>query len=114
MQPPGPPYALIQGTLQTDGLPYKPIPREAAPIVKRGYVCLVGEGPDFFISLGEHTEWGNAHTVFGRVPEEDLAGVLAKVLEQPSKQETWGETKVLALANPISFKLGRDESGIIF
>lgn len=112
-KPPGPPYALVQGTLQTDGLPYKPIPREAAPVVKRGYVCLVGEGPDFFISLADHTEWGNAHTVFGRVPEEDLNGVLKKILALENKQETWGETKVLALASPVNFKLERDTTGIV-
>ncbi|GJP77894.1 hypothetical protein CLOP_g8224 [Closterium sp. NIES-67] len=113
-KPPGPPYALLQGILLTDGLPFKPIPRESAPIVHRGDVCLVGEGPDFFISLADHTEWGHAHTVFGRVPEEDLEGPVAKILALPVKQESWGSTKVLALENPVGFEVKRDTSGLQF
>ena len=112
VQPPGPPYAIIQGTLLTEGLPFKPIAREAALSVKRGHVCLVGEGPDFFISLADHPEWGNVHTVFGQVPEEDLLTVGAKILSLPKKEETWGSVKVLALASAIEFRVTRDTSGI--
>jgi hypothetical protein len=27
----------------------------------------LGLGPDFFIALGDHPEWGTGHIVFGRV-----------------------------------------------
>ena len=30
-------------------------------------------GPDFFIALAQHPEWGNGHTVFGEVFPEDMA-----------------------------------------
>lgn len=36
-------------------------------------VCLIGEGPDFFVAVGPHPEWGRAHTVWGEV--EDMTTV---------------------------------------
>eukprot|EP00240_Pyramimonas_obovata_P014899 CAMPEP_0118943362 /NCGR_PEP_ID=MMETSP1169-20130426/38154_1 /TAXON_ID=36882 /ORGANISM="Pyramimonas obovata, Strain CCMP722" /LENGTH=192 /DNA_ID=CAMNT_0006888599 /DNA_START=79 /DNA_END=654 /DNA_ORIENTATION=+ len=45
---PGPPYGLVQGGFHG---PWKPVQREAAPVVHRGMVCLIGTGPDFFIAV---------------------------------------------------------------
>eukprot|EP00475_Leptophrys_vorax_P000522 TRINITY_DN10291_c0_g1_i2.p1 TRINITY_DN10291_c0_g1~~TRINITY_DN10291_c0_g1_i2.p1 ORF type:complete len:293 (-),score=-17.76 TRINITY_DN10291_c0_g1_i2:70-861(-) len=74
-KPPGPPYALLQGILLTDGLPFKPIPREATPVVKRGDVCLVGEGPDFFISLWTTPSGATRTRCSGACPRRTLRGL---------------------------------------
>jgi len=71
--------------------------------VKRGMVCLIGKGPDFFIAVGDHPEWGNAHTVWGEV--KDMGPVDQLVAASPVVQQLWGETHVTALATPIPFDL---------
>ena len=69
----GPPYSLLQGSLQPEGSHSQPGPADTAegarPVIKRGMVAWVagGGGPDFFIALAEHPEWGNGHTVFAEV-----------------------------------------------
>lgn len=103
-KPPGPPYALLQGTLYTEGILYKDIPREAAPVVQRGHVCLIGAGPDFFISLAHHPEWGHGHTVFGEVVEEDMK-VVDSIVGMPTKAAKWAEVEVRELAEPLNFML---------
>jgi hypothetical protein len=35
--------------------------------VERGYAALIGAGPDFFIAVKHHHEWGTAHTIWGEV-----------------------------------------------
>eukprot|EP00897_Mesotaenium_endlicherianum_P005841 jgi/Mesen1/5285/ME000263S04386 len=102
---PGPPYALLQGSLQSDGVVFKEIPREASPPVRRGMACLIGGGPDFFISLAHHPEWGNAHTVFGEVVGDDDMEVVERIVALPTRSETWGEVQVAALEEPLSFML---------
>lgn len=96
---PGPPYALLQGKLPLSGK----LPKEGTPVVKRGMVCLIGEGPDFFIAVGDHAEWGHAHTVWGEV--HDMAVVDAIVAQAPVVKQTWGQTHVTALQTPIKFGL---------
>lgn len=103
---PGPPYALLQGTLQTEGLRFKEIPREAAPAVRRAHVCLIGGGPDFFISLADHGEWGHAHTVFGEVLPADM-GLVDKLAARPTKPEVWGEVQVQVLVEPLDLVVKR-------
>ena len=102
--PPGPPYALLQGTLIADGILFKDLPREAAPVVQRGFVCLIGAGPDFFISLAHHPEWGHGHTVFGEVVEEDMK-VVEAIVAMPTKAAKWAEVEVQELLDPINFVL---------
>lgn len=63
---PGPPYALLQGSLPPVPGGWKAVAVESAPFVQRGMVCLIGGGPDFFIAVGPHHEWGHAHTVWGQ------------------------------------------------
>eukprot|EP00271_Cylindrocystis_brebissonii_P010209 TRINITY_DN26331_c0_g1_i1.p1 TRINITY_DN26331_c0_g1~~TRINITY_DN26331_c0_g1_i1.p1 ORF type:complete len:342 (-),score=25.04 TRINITY_DN26331_c0_g1_i1:781-1806(-) len=104
--PAGPPYALLQGSLYTDGIPYKPIPVEGAPLVKRGHLCLVAEGPDFFISLGEHPEWGHGHTVFGEVLPEDMP-IVDELAREKTKATVWADTAVRELEEPINFAVKR-------
>jgi Cyclophilin type peptidyl-prolyl cis-trans isomerase/CLD len=98
---PGPPYALVQGSLASTL--FTAIEREGAPLVQRGDACLIGTGPDFFIAVGPHPEWGNGHTVWGRV-QGSMAAVDA-IVEQPLKEETWGETHVRVLVSPMPFTL---------
>lgn len=68
----GPPYALLQGGLRP-GPPAGAVPDNVAdaankrryPVMRRGMVAWAGGGlgPDFFIALGDHPEWGTGHVV---------------------------------------------------
>ena len=99
---PGPPYALVQGRL--DGTHRSDLPRESAPKVRRGHACLIGGGPDFFIAVGDHPEWGNGHTVWGEVDLDEMATVDA-ITRREVRKETWGETHVTVLVDPLRFTL---------
>ncbi|GKC90627.1 peptidyl-prolyl cis-trans isomerase [Tanacetum coccineum] len=68
----GPPFALVQGTLEAEGVLFKKIPTEECPIIQRGSVAWIGSGPEFFISLANHEEWKKSYTVFGYVLPEDM------------------------------------------
>ncbi|PRW61257.1 peptidyl-prolyl cis- cyclophilin type [Chlorella sorokiniana] len=65
--PLGPPYALLQGRLHdlAEDPPYEGNTIE----VRRGHVCFIPGGKDFFIALGDHPEWGTSHPVWGMVDE---------------------------------------------
>ena len=107
MQTPyGPPFALIQGTLESYGSMFKDIPEEHCPTIRRGSVAWVGSGPEFFISLADHAEWRNAYTVFGSVLSEDME-ILEKSAQLPTKSEIWNNIKVSVLENPISVRFRR-------
>jgi cyclophilin family peptidyl-prolyl cis-trans isomerase len=99
---PGPPYALVQGRL--DGTHRSDLPRESAPKVRRGHACLIGGGPDFFIAVGNHPEWGHGHTVWGEVDLDEMAAVDA-ITRREVRKETWGETHVTVLVDPLRFTL---------
>lgn len=97
---PGPPYALVQGRMiRKVGGPPK-LPKEGAPVVKRGMVCLIGAGPDFFVAVGDHTEWGNAHTVWGEVSDMSTVDAITNL---PKREEVWGATHVTSLVTPLPF-----------
>ncbi|GAQ78099.1 peptidyl-prolyl cis-trans isomerases [Klebsormidium nitens] len=104
--PPGPPYALLQGSLQADGLAFEEIPMEGATVAVRGTVCLIGGGPEFFISVGDHVEWDTAHTVFGHVIPEDMP-VVDTLVALPTRKDVWGQTEVQVLESPVQFALKR-------
>lgn len=101
---PGPPYALAQGTLLAEG--FQPIPKEDTPIVARGMVCLIEQGPNFFIALDTHPEWGHGHSVIGDVEEDDMAQV-DSLLKLPSHIEHWGQVRVVVLneSAPFTFRM---------
>lgn len=105
---PGPPYALVQGRL--DGNHRNDLPREGAPKVRRGHACLIGGGPDFFIAVGPHPEWGNGHTVWGEVDLHEMGAVDA-ITALDVKKETWGETHVTVLVHPLRFELSFEPPG---
>ena len=108
--PYGSPYALVQGTLRNTGrqrngkMLLTDMPREAAPIVQRGDVCLIGGGPDFFIALAAHPEWGTGHTVWGHVPESNMR-VVDAISMLPVIHKKWGATDVTPLVQPVPFTL---------
>ena len=99
---PGPPYALLQGRLGSGSR--SDLPREGAPLVERGDVCVVGGGPDFFIATRAHHEWGHGHTVFGKVHERNM-DVVERIVRLPVLEQTWGQTRVTALAEKLPFFL---------
>jgi hypothetical protein len=87
----GPPYALVQGAFLVDdsdssSTTVVPPPAEQhRPIIQRGMVAWAGGqgGPHFFVALADHPEWGNGHTVFAAVGEEDMKVMDSLVLERP-------------------------------
>ncbi|KAK8945834.1 hypothetical protein KSP40_PGU003165 [Platanthera guangdongensis] len=102
----GPPYALIQGTLEAEGLPFKSIPVEACPTLRRGSIAWVGAGPEFFISLANHREWERAYTVFASVLPEDMM-VVEKIAGLPTRSDMWNGINVSVLEKPVDLKMKR-------
>ncbi|CAI0445996.1 unnamed protein product [Linum tenue] len=105
----GPPYALIQGTLEAQGTIFKDISPEACPTVTRGSVAWVGSGPEFFISLAHHSEWPkDYYTVFGYVLPEDM-GIVEKIARLPTKPEVWNNVHVAVLETSVPLRIRRIE-----
>ncbi|XP_058085320.1 uncharacterized protein LOC131232845 [Magnolia sinica] len=104
--PLGPPFALIQGTLEAQGVTFNQIPMEACPTIKRGSVAWIGSGPEFFISLANHDEWKRTYTVFGSVLPEDME-VAEKIAELPASSDVWNNIKVSVLEKPVGLWLKR-------
>lgn len=102
----GPPFALIQGTLEAHGTIFKKNPKEDCPTIRRGSVAWVGSGPEFFISLANHDEWRGAYTVFGSVLPEDME-MVEKIAQLPTKSEVWHNINVSVLEKPFPFRLKR-------
>lgn len=104
--PPGPPYALLQGTLKAQGADFVEIPKEACPSIKRGAVAWIDGGPDFFVSLANHDEWDRKYTVFASVIPEDMS-IVENIVELPTTSAIWSGIKVAVLEKGISLKLRR-------
>ncbi|PSR93492.1 Peptidyl-prolyl cis-trans isomerase-like [Actinidia chinensis var. chinensis] len=96
----GPPFALVQGTLEAQGTTFRKIPTEVCPFIRRGSVAWVGSGPEFFISLANHKEWKKTYTVFGSVLPEDM-GIAEKIAQLPTKPDVWNNINVSVLERPI-------------
>ncbi|GFZ01088.1 peptidyl-prolyl cis-trans isomerase [Actinidia rufa] len=96
----GPPFALVQGTLEAQGTTFRKIPTEVCPFIRRGSVAWVGSGPEFFISLANHKEWKKTYTVFGSVLPEDM-GIAEKISQLPSKPDVWNNINVSVLEKPV-------------
>ncbi|XVF79712.1 hypothetical protein PTKIN_Ptkin15bG0011300 [Pterospermum kingtungense] len=102
----GPPFALIQGTLEVQGTIFKDIPLEACPTIKRGSIAWVGSGPEFFISLANHNEWRKPYTVFGYVLPEDME-MIEKIAQLPTIPDVWSNVKVSVLERPVPLRFIR-------
>ncbi|XP_037433375.1 uncharacterized protein LOC119300542 [Triticum dicoccoides] len=102
----GPPYAVLQGTLEVDGLAFKEMPKEGCSTVRRGSVAWIGSGPEFLISLADHEEWRDAYTVFGSVLPEDLA-IAEEMAMLPTSTDVWSGVTVRLLKDPVYIKVKR-------
>ncbi|KAK4430970.1 hypothetical protein Salat_0859000 [Sesamum alatum] len=102
----GPPFALIQGTLDAQGLPFNKIQTEHCPTIRRGSVAWVGSGPEFFISLANHEEWKKSYTVFGLVLPEDMV-IAEKIAQLPTKPDAWNNINVSVLEQTVPLKIQR-------
>ncbi|XP_040989503.1 uncharacterized protein LOC121237018 [Juglans microcarpa x Juglans regia] len=102
----GPPFALIQGTLEPQGSTFEKIPTEVCPTIRRGSVAWIGSGPEFFVSLANHQEWKNAYTVFGSVLPEDME-MAEKIARLPTRPDVWNNVNVSVLETPVSLQLRR-------
>ncbi|MBC2899657.1 hypothetical protein CFC21_112476 [Triticum aestivum] len=102
----GPPYALLQGTLEVDGVAFKEMPKEGCLTVRRGSVAWIGSGPEFLISLADHAEWRDAYTVFGSVVPEDMA-IAEEMSMLPASTDVWSGVTVRLLKDPVYIKVKR-------
>ncbi|XP_038681172.1 peptidyl-prolyl cis-trans isomerase-like 3 isoform X2 [Tripterygium wilfordii] len=102
----GPPFALIQGTLEAYGAEFKDIPTEACPAIKRGSVAWVGSGPEFFISLANHNEWTGAYTAFGHVLPQDME-IADNIAQLPTKSEVFSNVPVSVLEKHVPLRFHR-------
>ncbi|XP_027336803.1 uncharacterized protein LOC113850447 [Abrus precatorius] len=102
----GPPFALIQGTLEAQGTILKKIPIEDCSPMRRGSVAWVGSGPEFFISLANHREWKKEYTVFGSVLPEDMH-IAERISVLPTISDVWNNINVAVLENPVPLMLRR-------
>ncbi|KAI3458937.1 hypothetical protein Pfo_015600 [Paulownia fortunei] len=106
----GPPFALIQGTLEAQGQIFNKIKSEHCLPVRRGSVAWVGSGPEFFISLANHEEWRKSYTVFGSVLPEDMV-IAEKIAQLPTKSDVWNNINVTVLQNTVPLKIQRIKIG---
>ena len=106
----GPPYALLQGSLRPSGTRVAPAAPDAGlgakPIIRRGMVAWAGGGggPDFFVALAQHPEWGNGHTVWAEVVPSDMA-VIDKIMRRPLRVSNWGSINATELVSPLPYRL---------
>ena len=85
--------------------------RACHPVISRGNVAWAGGGggPEFFIALAEHPEWGTSHTVWANVVEEDMA-VIDAIMRRPLEVANWGAINATELVTPLPFCLAPNES----
>lgn len=102
----GPPFALVQGTLEAQGGTFKKIPTEVCPTIRKGSVAWIGSGPEFFISLANHEEWKKDYTVFASVLPEDMS-IAEKIAQLPTTPEVWNSINVTILEKPVPLLLRR-------
>ena len=108
----GPPYALLQGSFMPASAHLKPGAADhaapARPVIQRGMLAwAAGQGgPDFFIALAQHPEWGNGHTVFAQALPEDMA-IVDAIMRRPLRVANWGSINATELVTPLPFQLRR-------
>ena len=75
-------------------------------MIRRGMVAWAGGGggPDFFIALAKHPEWGNGHTVWAEVVGDDMA-VVDAIMRRPLRVANWGSINATELVTPLPFAL---------
>ena len=105
----GPPYALVQFTLDAPEL--KAHSHEGGAAIARGAVSLIGGASDLFISLaenGEHSGWESSMTVVGHVGDDVIRAVVeGRILAMPKHDFTHPQygTVMSMLTEPIPCQL---------
>ncbi|KAL4518343.1 hypothetical protein Ndes2526A_g01220 [Nannochloris sp. 'desiccata'] len=99
----GPPYALLQGSMNLREIPGS----EGDIEVKAGHVAFIPNTSDFFIALGDHPEWGKAHTVFGVIEDWVSTDLIAIQPYHEHKHEEYG-TVMRMMDVPVSFSVSTD------
>ena len=79
----GPPYALVQFTVDDAAKLLAGLSHEGSAVIMRGSVCLIGGTSDVFISLAAHPGWEASMTVVGRVSEAQLEQQIGQILRLP-------------------------------
>eukprot|EP00966_Prymnesium_polylepis_P282088 6518539-Prymnesium_polylepis.1 len=69
-----------------------------------------GGGPELFIALAEHPEWGTGHTVWATVVPDDMA-VVDAILTRPLRVANWGSINATELVTPLPFCLRPPRGG---
>mmetsp|Transcript_12460 Transcript_12460/g.26370 ORF Transcript_12460/g.26370 Transcript_12460/m.26370 type:complete len:280 (+) Transcript_12460:110-949(+) len=103
----GPPYALVQGGLISDGSISPPPAEEYNPIIERGMVAWAGGkgGPHFFIALAQHPEWGHGHTVWANVIPDDM-DLVDELLSRPLVSTKPKQPPIVTnFVDPIPFRI---------
>jgi len=103
----GPPYALVQATVDDPTNVLKGLAHEGLKPIARGAVCLIGGTSDLFVSLAEHRGWEASMTVFGHVAESELKQGVEAILQQPIHQYTHPQygTVMAMLNTPLGMRL---------
>ena len=106
----GPPYSLLQGSLGKAMT--TPTEQEGSRLVKAGDVVVIPPTSEFYIALGDHEDWSEAHTVVGMVDDftvVDLIGVQAyEEVEHPDFK-----TLMRLMKEPVDFVLTTDMSASV-
>ncbi len=102
----GPPYALVQGGLVNSKFNKVEQDNHRPKILKRGMVAWAGGNSiHFFIALADHPEWGDVHTAWGEVLEEDMLLVDKLVKERPLKVLEHNNPVLMYFVEPMQFHL---------
>eukprot|EP00747_Dinoflagellata_sp_TGD_P031218 gnl/TRDRNA2_/TRDRNA2_135136_c0_seq2.p1 gnl/TRDRNA2_/TRDRNA2_135136_c0~~gnl/TRDRNA2_/TRDRNA2_135136_c0_seq2.p1 ORF type:complete len:298 (+),score=36.57 gnl/TRDRNA2_/TRDRNA2_135136_c0_seq2:87-980(+) len=108
----GPPYALVQATVDDPSGALRGLAHEGSLQIERGSVCLIGGTSDFFIALGPHPGWEQSMTVFGHVGDADMKTSVDPILTRPIHQFTHPQfgTVMAMLDTPLPMQLKVDGS----
>ena len=102
----GPPYALVQGGFVNSKFKQVVQDQNRPKILKRGMVAWAGGNSiHFFIALADHPEWGDFHTAWGEVLQEDMPLVDALVKERPLTKLERHNPVVTNFLEPMHFQL---------
>lgn len=103
----GPPYALVQATMQAEELAR--LPHEGSLPVDRGAVVLMSGNSEVLIALAPHPGWEASMTVVGHVVADSMPAVEA-IVQMPHHNyvhPTYGTVmSMLNTALPVSLTVG--------
>jgi len=108
----GPPYGLVQATLDDPSKMLKALRHEGAKPIMRGSVCLIGGTSDVFVSLAPHPGWERSMTVFGKVSEPASTAAVGAILAKPIHQSKHPKHGTLMAMLDTKLGLHLEESGV--